>query len=146
MKKLKYFRVCERCNEVVEVKTEDEAVIDLCEKCSSIKCCAFCKEDYIPKHKYGLSLYCSTTCRGRANAIRNGTAAKPFKCLHCGTFFKRRSAKNTLCLVCRDKFALGKKMSKGEAEYPKLDRDVEICMIDIWLKNNKVKKGGCNEY
>ena len=64
--------------------------------------------------------------------------AKPFKCQTCGSLFKRRSAKNTKCLECREKIKLGGTLSIKFAEYPQTDRKTELAMQKEWLKKNKV--------
>ena len=137
--KLKFFRVCEKCDDVSEVSSEAEALMDICEKCSkNIKCCVFCKKDFTPEHKYGQALYCSKLCRSRAAMIRNGTSAKPFKCKDCGVIFKRRCAKNINCQDCRDKLKLGEKLSIKHANYPQISREKELELQAIWLEENKL--------
>jgi len=138
--KLKYYRICEKCDDILEVKSEAEALVDVCDDCKlDKKPCSHCKELFEPKNK--IALYCSGLCRSRAAMDRHGRSAKPVKCRHCGEMFKRRSAKNTLCLDCREIFMPKKKIVNARDEFPVLDRITEIAMTNEWLKNNKVKVG-----
>jgi len=94
-----------------------------------------CGLEYIPA-KYGFSKYCSSLCRSRASQQRQGKSAKDVKCQACGSPFKRRSAKNTKCLDCRDKIAFGEKLSLKHVEFPQLDEVDSIRMQEAWLKTN----------
>ena len=102
----------------------------------NVKKCKKCNKEFKPVRSF--SLYCSTICRSRFNQIKNGKGAKPFKCQNCGKLFKRRSAKNTKCLECRELLSLGSKLAVNFADYPKTEREEELKMQEDWLKKNKV--------
>ena len=101
------------------------------------KKCEHCGAEFISARSY--RKYCSDVCRSRAAMTRSGKAAKTVECKSCGVEYKRRSALDTLCLECREKYKKIKKSDIPIDQIPKTDRETELSMIDAWLKENTPK-------
>ena len=93
-----------------------------------------CKKPYTPESKFGKTLYCSMQCRNNATRRKVPSVAKTLECKNCGEPFKRRSAKDILCMECKERTEPVK-----EKKLPQLDEDVSRKMQEEWLKNNKVE-------
>jgi len=88
--------------------------------------------------KFGLKKYCNSKCKSRANQLQKGKGAKELICVCCKNPFKRKSAKDIKCVDCRTPKAPDGSLAK---QYPVMDREVEIDLINKWLSDqeNKIK-------
>jgi len=101
-----------------------------------MKVCNYCEKTFEPSHV--LEKYCSTLCRSRMGQRRHGNEAKEIKCARCKEPFKRRSAKNTKCILCRNLERMGIKAEPKKDELisrPNTKREND--MIKQFLKGRK---------
>ena len=103
------------------------------------KPCSFCKNEFSPKNR--VQKYCSPLCKSRASQQRQGLDAKPILCERCKRPFKRRSAKNTKCVPCREEVLLerdaGEHQNNKAETFTRAYTESEASMISEFLSGER---------